>query len=85
MPTVTLKRVSVGADSISVEVETDIIINGQPQTFGLYLSRSEATIWMQDNSKTLDDFILFKVQTQHALMTKLAAKAQTLVNKVLTW
>jgi len=85
LPTVTLQNVSVGPDSVSFSVQTDIVVGGAVQYFSMSLDRKEALTWMQDNSKTLDEFILMKVQAQYVLVAKLAVKANTLVNKPLTW
>lgn len=86
MPTVTVKGVAVSGAGFNMTIESDLIVGGAPLSFGVRIDRDEWAGWKTDNpAGTMDDFILLKVQTSYNLLTKVAAKANAMVGKTLTW
>lgn len=86
MPTVTVKGVTVSGAGFSMNIESDLIVGGAPLMFTVSLVRDEFAGWKTDNpTGTMDDFILMKVQAGYNLLTKVSAKANSMVGKTLTW
>lgn len=55
-------------------------------TVSVHFSRDEYAGWKTDDpSGAIDDFILLKVKTAYEPLTKFSAKANAMMNKVLTW
>jgi hypothetical protein len=82
----TIRSVSIGPESVHLSVETDIMLATAPVHIPVTLERRELLNWQADNSgKTVDDYILMKIQTVYNLYAKLAQKAATLKDKVVTW
>lgn len=86
MPTVTIKNVQVSGAGFTMNIESDLTVAGAVVSFSVSVSRDEFAGWKTDNpAGTIDDLILLKVQAAYEPLTKLASKANTMMNKVLTW
>jgi len=87
MVTVSVARVDVvDADVINLVITSDLAVGSTAIQFQVTITRADATYWLADNpGKTIDDYILMRIQTQYNLILKIAAKANSLVNKTYTW
>jgi hypothetical protein len=86
MPTVTVKTVTVSGAGFTLNMDTDLTVGGIVVPLLVYIGRDEWTGYKSDNpTATMDDFILMKVQEVYVPLTKVASKAATMVNKILTW